>query len=256
MADLVNKNNLKPEIAPTLEALLEDVVSAVAPSGASVVSAVLYGSAATKDYVPGKSDINVYIVFDRIDLPLLQALRPVYAKYFKKLKSNPVTLDDEYITDSQDVFPMEFLEWKEKSVVFFGEDPLSGLNISGENLRLQIEQNLRGKKLRLIQSYFEMDPKRRQLQPFLLGTLPNFIVVARNVLRLLDAAVASDIYTMLGALERLSAIEMPTFKRLVRIKYENLKVGDAEIEIMFKDFIAEIDRLIIFIDKFNTGGAK
>ena len=253
MADLINKEKIKHGLEPALDALLNDSLAAAGPKGATLISAALYGSAATQDYSAGRSDVNVFFVFDRIALPLLQALRDVFKKHFKRLRSNPVVLDAEYFEDSRDVFPMEFLEWKEKSIVFFGEDLLKDLEISGGNLRLEIEENLRGKRMRLIQSYFEMDPRRRQLQPFLLGTLPNFIVVGRNILRLMDAAVSEDVNSMLGALERKAGVEMPTFKRLVRVKHENLKVGAAEIEIMFKEFLVEIDRLIVFIDKFKAG---
>ena len=252
MAELLNKDRIKNVLHPILQPLLDDTLAAA--SGATLQSAVLYGSAVNADYAHGRSDINVYFVFDRVDLPLLKSLRDVFKKHYKKMRSNPVTLDEEYIKDSTDVFPMEFLEWKEQSVVIYGTDPLHAMDISPENLRLQIEQNLRGKRLRLIQSFFEMDPRKNQLLPFLLSTLPNFVVVARNILRLLDAAVTSDKLGMISALERKACLELKAFKRLLLIKKDKMRLGAEEAEIMFKQFLGEIDSLIAFIDKYIAGG--
>jgi len=254
MAGLLNSDKIKSSIATLLQALLDDVLPAVQNAGCSLKSAVLYGSAVTADYVPGRSDINVYLVADCLTLPLLKALHPVFKKHFKKLKANPVVVDQEYIADSTDVFPMEFLEWKEQSLVLYGEDPMQGIEINAENLRLEIEENLRGKKLRLIQSYFELDPRKKQLQPFLMSVLPNFVVVARNILRLLDLAVTSDKISMVTALERKTKLELKAFKRLLQLKQENMKLGADEAEIIFKQFLAEIDTLIEFVDKFIADG--
>jgi predicted nucleotidyltransferase len=254
MAELLNSDKIKSSVAPVLQGLLDDALPAVQSAGCRLESAVLFGSAASSDYAPGRSDINVYLVTDCLTLPLLKALNPVFKKHIKKLKSNPVVLDREYIAGSTDVFPMEFLEWKEQSIVFYGADPLENLEIGAENLRLSIEENLRGKRLRMIQSYFELDPRRRPMQPFLMSVLPNFLVVARNILRLLDVAVSSDKAAMIGALERKSGVELKAFKRLLRIRQDGMKAGADEAEILFKQFLAEIDALIGFIDQFKTSG--
>jgi predicted nucleotidyltransferase len=255
MAELINNEQIKKPIAPVLSALLDDTLAAASSAGVSLKSAVLYGSAATRDYNPNRSDINVFLVFDKVSLELLKSLRGVFTKHFKQMKSNPVVLDAEYIAGSTDVFPMEFLEWKENSMVFYGEDPLEHIEISSENLRLSIEANLRGKRLRLIQSFFEFDPKKKQFQPFLLSTLPNFLVVSRNILRLLGVAVSSDRASMLDVLERKSGVELKAFKRLAVIKADNVKLGQDALETMFKQFLGEIDALIVFIDTFDTGKA-
>lgn len=252
MAELLNKERIKSVLHPILQPLLDDTLAAA--SGAALQSAVLYGSAVAADYAHGRSDINVYFVFDKVDLPLLKSLRDVFKKHYKKMRSNPVTLDEEYIKDSTDVFPMEFLEWKENGLVFYGRDPLAALEISSANLRLSIEQNLRGKRLRMVQSFFEMDPRRGRMMPFLFSVLPNFVVVARNMLRLMDVAVTSDKSAMLGALERKTGVELTAFKRLIQVKADDLRVGTAEAEIMFKQFLEEIDALIMFIDRFDAGG--
>ena len=254
MASLINTDQIKTSLTPLVQGLVDDALTATQSSGATLLSVVLYGSAVTPDFIPGQSDVNIYLVVDTVSLPLLKSLHSVFKKHFKNLKSNPVVVDQEYIKDSTDVFPMEFLEWKEQSVVVYGADPLQGLDISPENLRLEIEENLRGKRLRLIQSFFEMDPRKKQLQPFLQSTLPNFIVVARNILRLLDAAVTSDKVAMITALERKAGLELKAFKRLLQIKKDKMKLGADEAEIIFKQFLGEIDTLIAFVDKFNAGG--
>ena len=252
MAQLQNIDHIKEPLRPILSDLLDETIGAASGAGAKLHSAVLYGSAATRQYQHGRSDVNVYMVFDTVNIDLLKALRGVFRKHFKKLKANPVVLDDEYFKGSTDVFPMEFLEWQEKSIVFHGGDLLRDLNISLENLRLSIELNLRGKRMRLIQSYFEFDPRKGRFMQFLLSTLPDFTVACRNLLRLMDAAVTADVADMLSTLERKSDVELKTLKRLVQMKQDNMKVGASEADILFKQFLAELDRLIAFVDSFNA----
>jgi len=253
MPALLNQEKLNQTIVPVLSALLDDTLSASAPAGVKLVSAVLYGSATGRDYNPSRSDINVFMVFDRVNIDLLASMREVFARHFKKLKTNPVVLDTEYMSDSLDVFPMEFLEWKERSIVLYGEDPLGNVIISDANLRISLEQNLRGKRLRLIQSYFEFDPRSKKFLPFLLSTLPNFVVVSRNILRLVGADVPMDAIGMIESLEKRTGVQAVSFKRLVQIKIQGIKLGEKETDMLFKHFLSEIDALIAFVDSFDSG---
>lgn len=251
-----NEGLLRPFLVPILNALLDDTLTAADKTECSLVSAALYGSAAGGDFVEKKSDVNVLLIFDRVDLDLLNALRAVFKKHFPKLKAYPVVTDREYIIDSTDVFPMEFLEWKERNILIYGDDLLKDVEISLKNLRLEIEENLRGKKLRLIQSYFEIPPGKGRIQDFIEATMPNFIVAFRNLLRLSNAPIPEDTQGVFREVGRLAGVRLSNFNRLHHIKSQGLRIKPPETEILFKGYLQEIDAIIEYVDGFDSNSNR
>jgi len=252
MAALKNTDRIRAEAAPVLESLIGDTLSAAGGAGRTLQAAVVFGSATGKHYIHGKSDINIFMVFDKVDMTLLKALTPVFNRNFKKLRARPVVVDSEFIDSSTDVFPMEFLEWKEGSVAVYGDNPLDSAEISQQNLRLEIEENLRGKRLRLIQSYFEIGGGPAQFRRFLDGTLPNFTTVFRNILRLTGTAPERDPDALMKAVEDKTGVKLDAFRRLLNCKRQGGKLSGAEIDSLFSGYIEELDALTRFIDGFGT----
>lgn len=253
MAALLNESRLKPFLVPILGELIDDVAAA-ASGRAALECAALFGSGVTADFVPKKSNVNVLLVFDSAGFDLLAALKPVFKKHNPKLKANPVVIDREYIANSTDVFPMEFLEWKERHVVIFGEDLISGIDVSTANLRREIEENLRGKKLRLMQSFFEIPVEKGKIQDFLEFTLPNFTVVFRNIIRLTGATPSQDTAEVFREAAKITGAHLSTFIRLRQIKTQSLRIKPPETELLFKGVLAEVDSVIRWIDKYDPTG--
>ena len=252
MAKLENEEKIRKELAPVLSSLIDDTLKAGGVAGLELESAVLFGSAVGKSYVPKKSDVNIFMVFDRTDVALLKELTPIFRRYYKKLKAYPVVIDRDFIENSRDVFPMEFLEWKERSVVFFGKDPLEGVDISLDNLRLQIEENLRGKRMKLIQSFFDLDPKRGKLQEFIEDTLPNFLTVLRNILRLMCETPHRETQAVLDTVEEKTGVSLTNMRRFYCMKTDGVKIDRQESEILFKGMLDELAELTKVIDRFDT----
>lgn len=255
MAELKNKSHIKRDLAGALSPLLDDALAAAAGTGANLLCAALYGSAAARDFSPGRSDINVFLVFDKSDVALMRALRAAFKKHGKKLKSNPVVIDLKTIEGSAAVFPMEFLEWKERSLVFYGENPLDEMEIPTGRMGLLIEESLRGKRLRLAQAYMETELNAARLQAFMTAALPGLVVVCRNIMRMQGAAALSDIFSMLGALESKCGCELSTIKRLLRLKGDSIRVGGKELDLMFKELLAEIGGLADYVGGLNADDA-
>jgi hypothetical protein len=177
----------------------------------------------------------------------------VFNRHLKKLRARPVVIDSEFMFDASDVFPMEFLEWKESSIAFHGENPLNGLEISKQNLRLEIEENLRGKGLRLTQSYFEVGGNTNQFRDFLESTLPNFLTVFRNILRLAGQAPEYDPEKLMKAVEMLTGIDMTGFRRLIQSRAGAMKLTAGELETVFHAYLEELDKITEYTDSFDAG---
>jgi predicted nucleotidyltransferase len=252
MANLKNSEKIRPELVPILSALTDDASRAAAAAGRSLVAAALFGSATGPRYRPGKSDVNVFLVFDQVDMALLKALLPVFNRHLKKLRSRPVVVDSEFMFDASDTFPMEFLEWKESSISFFGTSPLDAADISRQNLRLEIEENLRGKRLRLVQSYFEVGGNAARFLEFLESTLPNFLTVFRNVLRLAGDAPEYEPEKLMKAIELRTGIDLTGFRRLIQSKACMMKITAGELDTVFHAYLEELDKITEYIDSFDA----
>ena len=256
MTALVKTDGIRKELAAMLGPLAEQTIEAARSAGKTLDAAVLFGSAAGPSYVPGKSDVNIFMVFDIVDVALLNALRPVFDRWMKKLRARPVVTDRAFISGSADVFPMEFLEWKERSVAFYGENPAGKIPISLQNLRLQIEENLRGKRLRLIQASLEIGSKPAKFQPFLESTLSTFATIFRNILRLAGspAAGAGDPDSVIAGVESLAGFKLSAFRELAAMKKSKTKAPAGKLETVFQSYLTELDSLTEFVDKMEVGG--
>ncbi len=252
MAELRNKDKIRSELVPVIQALIDDTFSAAQKAGRSLRAAVMFGSVTGKDFIPGKSDVNIFMVFDATDINLLDALRPVFDRHFKKLKARPVVVDSDFVGNSSDVFPMEFLEWKERSLAVFGENPLDAIEISFANLRHQIEENIRGKRLRLVQSYFEIGPKPAKLQPFIEETLPNFLAVFGNIVRLAGRTPQRDAGLLFDEVERVSGVTLKSIRELQNVKKGRTRLREDELKRLFEGYIAELKQLILYVDKIEA----
>ena len=77
-------------------------------SDLGVKSITLYGSAARDDYRPGKSDINLLVVLERIDVTILRSVLDPVARG-RRYGIAPFFITEVNLRSSADVFPVKFL---------------------------------------------------------------------------------------------------------------------------------------------------
>jgi hypothetical protein len=118
-----------------------------------LISMAVVGSAVTKDYLPGRSDINSVVILKDVKVAHLHAIAPLGRKYGKRGVAAPTILTPTYIETSRDVFALEFLNLRMAHKTVYGEDLLSTLEVKPEDLRLQVERNLKTLLIRLRQGF-------------------------------------------------------------------------------------------------------
>lgn len=129
--------NLQADIAARYQPFLEFVL---AQQQKKIHSVYMVGSALTADYDPKSSDINSVIVLHKMDFKFLELLAPVGKKFGKKQVAAPLIMTPAYIEDSQDVFPIEFLNIQLNHHTVWGEDIFKALKIRKSDLRHQCER--------------------------------------------------------------------------------------------------------------------
>jgi predicted nucleotidyltransferase len=213
--------------------------------GSDLVSVILFGSAAGGDFNPEKSDINLLIVLTSMDIELISRSADIQIKYLRKRFSKPLFMDKEYIASSCDSYPMEFFDMKERYEVLAGEDVLSSVLPGIDHLRLQVERELKGKWLHLLDEYTFACKNRKQLVQLTQLSLRAFAPVFRALLKLKDTPVPVAKKELLFAVESVYSIDNRPFQNMEEI----CKTGNfAELKTKFTDYSRAVKKLIDAIE--------
>lgn len=217
--------------------------------GDDLISLVLIGSAAAGDFVPDASDVNLLAVVKRTGLDTLDAVRRAHLRLTRYRVSVPVLMTPEDLTRSHDVFPIEFLEMKEKRRVLSGPDMLARMKVGLQNLRHECEHELRGRLIRLRESYLELGDRPGRLRPLLSAAHAANLPAFRTALRLkrIDPPTAKA-----EVLERLAAVyhlDRTPFDRLQALRRGQLRLGRAGLRGLFAAYLLEIEKLVRVLDR-------
>lgn len=110
----------------------------------NLCSIVLYGSAASGNYLAGVSDINILIILYESNPAQIFQFGGSAKTQIIKGRITPQILTKEEFLGSSDIFPLEYIDLKTTRKILFGEDVVENLKIASSNLRHQTESMLRG----------------------------------------------------------------------------------------------------------------
>ncbi len=215
--------------------------------GEKLISCYLYGSAVTSAYVPGVSDLNFLIVLRVVNINDLKVYSKIFRKWQRKKVSPPIIVTPEYIYNSLDVFPLEFSEIKENHLLVYGEDIIKKVEIPPENLRLQVESELKGKLLKFRQGMIFLSNDTSEYREFFLRIVGTFVPVFRGVLRLFGEKPPFEFVEIADRLSRLTGFDRKILNKAWEIK-RGAPVSHDDIRNLLFDFHEEIEKLTGLVD--------
>jgi hypothetical protein len=240
--------NLDPKDRASLVAFASEVRGI---HGDAVVAVTLTGEAASAGYRPRKTPLTTVVVLEKVDADALRRTRPRLRAWRRRRIPTPLMMDPLYIQSALDVFPLEFLEIGDHHQSLWGSsDPFENLAVDLSHLRLQVEEQLRGKMLHLWEAYLEAGASRRALRRLLLETMPGFAMILRGLLRLhqgeADGAEARPdaCEALLAAVERAFGVALPTFHRLETVRQGQASLASGELEACFDGYLGEVRTLV------------
>ena len=216
--------------------------------GRNLKSIVLYGSAAAAEQVDEARPKRVLVVLDRITPADLKAAHSVAEWWKEEGNPVPVYFTSEEIADSSDVFPIEFLDMSRVRRLLHGTDPFDGLEISSQNLRHQLEYELRAKLLRLRRLYIPASRNANQLARLMADSLDNFTVLFRHVLSLRGKEAPLNKQACVIALSEELALDQPTFQRVFEYASDEQVWLEWETNQVFGKYLDQIERVIEAVD--------
>jgi predicted nucleotidyltransferase len=217
--------------------------------GDDLISIILFGSGATGEYVPGKSDLNFLVVLtDDSVSSLKRALKPA-ARWRKRMVNTPLFMTPEYIASSLDSYPVEFLDMKANYQVVYGEDVLENLRFQPAEVRVQCERELKGKLLHLRQAYLESEEKAKRLREIINASITTFISIFQGLLYLRRAPIPRTRKEIIQQVAAEFQISADVFLRLLEIRKGTVKISARELSEVFGNYIGEIEALSDSVDK-------
>lgn len=217
--------------------------------GENMEGLMIYGSAAIGDYMPGVSDINLLIILKRVNVLVLNTMREFMKKTGRVLMTPPLIMTKEYIRSSADVFPIEFLEIQEKHRALLGEDVFAGLKISTVNLRHECEHELKGRLLRIRQSYLETRDSARDLRQMLISAHNANFPAFRAALRLKEVKPPLKKEEVTAALAVHFELDAELFHTVKRLRLREIKLNVLTLCSLIERYLIEVERLATIVDR-------
>ncbi len=230
----------------TPEQLAERLKTAL-PSALRAV--VLYGSAATGDHIAGRSDYNVLVVASPLGKAELDALAPAAQEWARDGHRPPLLFTPAQLAASADSFPIEILDIQKCHRLLFREDPLAGVHVAFENLRLELERELKAKLLHLRESYLLAAGKPKRVAELLAASLSSFLVLFRAALRLYQDEVPMPKLEALRALATHLGFDPQVFLTIQQLKEGKLKARDVSPPDLFAQYLAAVEAIVEAVDR-------
>ncbi|MBN1600345.1 MAG: hypothetical protein JW915_01995 [Chitinispirillaceae bacterium] len=213
--------------------------------GKDLVSIILYGSGAGGDFDPRKSDVNLLIVLTSMDVELIAKSSEIQSRYLRERFSIPLFMNKKYIEQSLDSYPVEFLNLKGCYRVLYGEDVFESLSIESDHLRLQIERELKGKWLHLLQEFPYARKNRKNLLELARLSLKAYAPVFRAMLHIKGVEIPLKRNELLKEIESAYTI---SDQSLSKISESFTTINLPEMEKRFVAYAKALESLINTIE--------
>ncbi len=231
-----------------LEAFVEDLKTT---HGSNLVSVILYGSAATNDVHEEISDYDLLVVLHRITPEDLQLAHAAVREWQKMGHLPPIYFTASELKDSADVFPIDFHQMENGRVVLFGEDVLADVKITDQNLRHQIEYELRGRLTRLRKLYIVNCTSSEKILELMVKSLSSFTTLFRASLILQKISPPVKKREIIEMTAKEFQINKEPFLEILRIREEGFekKLDEVLVNKIFASYLSEIESFTEKIDK-------
>lgn len=233
------------------EALIDDLK---ASHGKNLAAVILYGSAATGDFVPHRSDYNLLVALNEITPKDLRNAHACMREWAKMGHPIPVYFTVAELQTAADVFPIEFHNMERSRKVLYGADVLANIVISDRFLRHQTEYELRSKLIRLRRHYIPASVSVEGLVNLMAESLSSFATLFRAVLMLFGLEPPVTKREIVALTAQHLKTDGSAFEKIFNIRENNFArtLDEREANLLFGDYMREIENVIAAVDNLKT----
>jgi hypothetical protein len=217
--------------------------------GQRLISAVLYGSAATGDFHACFSDLNVLCILSEITPQVLAAAGDLFRWWRELGNPSPLLLTEGEMAASTDCFAIEFHDIHAHHRLLDGRDVLSALVLDDSFYRAQVEHDLRAKLLRLRQKAAGVMHDSGLLRALLLDSVSNFLVLFRHALALHGAGSPTHQRETLDLARARFGFDPAPFDQLLGVREGRVKPRDVDPAALLGPYLSGISTVIEAVDR-------
>jgi hypothetical protein len=177
-----NRRQAGARIMKVEEHLTELVTRLKKAAESNLLSVTLYGSAATDEFHPKHSDLNVLCILRDLSQEELSKLHDASNWWAKKGHPAPLFFTLNELHHSADIFAIELLDIKAVRRILYGEDVIASLHVPMDLHRQHVERELRNNTLRLRQYYVRHPADSRKTLQLMLSSISTFVALFRHAL--------------------------------------------------------------------------
>jgi hypothetical protein len=217
-------------------------------------SVILYGSGAGHDFSKTFSDYNLIVILKDVAPGELEKSNRLTRKWMRKGNPAPHFFDEHHIQTSRDVFPLEFIDIRDRHQVLMGRNPFATIVIEPVNLRHQCESELKGKLLHL-RSYFNANCHRpKRIAHIMVSSFSSFNAVFRGVLTLMGQTPPQHRRDVVELLATHLDFNPGVFLDIINIRDGNISAPRRRAALeSFEEYLTALASITTYVDKLGEG---
>jgi hypothetical protein len=223
--------------------------------GENLVAFCLYGPAVRHDTREEDREATTLLIVRDVAPAALRPIEAAIAAWSKRGNPPPLIFAEDGWRNSADVFPIEIEDMREAHLLVRGRDPFGWVPTTKEDLRRELEREMRGKLLRLRTEFVAAAPHGKALGELLLDSAATFFVLFRAVLRLTDRDPPQTPRTLVQEVAEVAGLEAAAFDwvldRIVGHNVQALRAYDP----VGDHYLEQLERLNRFVDAFEPASS-
>lgn len=240
---------MAPEKAIPEKQINEFVSRLQKAAGDNLESVILYGSAASGEYDPEYSNINLLAVLKDTALPKLLLLAPAVGAWTKQKHPAPLMITRDELERSSDVFSIELLDIRRQHRVLYGTDLVANLQIPMHLHRAQIEYELREKLILLRQRLLMEAPNEKGIWNVLLRSVPAFATLFRHALIAQGQPAPATKREAVKALAGALGFDGTAIERLLDVREHRADRKQFRAEEIAAQYVAAVEQVTGAVDR-------
>lgn len=210
----MNLNDAPETVRPAIQTLattLHDV------AGNNLLGLTAYGAVLTEQFDPANMNVTSVAVLGKIDLNTLRSLAAQGLSLGKQRVTAPLVMTPDYIADSLDSFPLEFIEIHQNRLTVVGQDFFKDVAPQPEHVRLQCEREFKRILIRVRQGVLAAAGNEQTLGHLLADIGEHALRTIRGLLWLKGRTDFIPASAVLDTIEQLADHKYPGLRNIQRI---------------------------------------
>jgi hypothetical protein len=203
----------------------------------NLLSVILYGSAATDEFHPKHSDLNVLCILRDLSREELSKLHAPSTWWTKKGHPAPLFFTLDELQHSADIFAIELLDIKAARRILYGEDVIASLNVPMDLHRLHVEREMRNNTLRLRQYYVRQGTDSRKTLQLMVSSISTFVALFRHTLIALGEEPPATKRATVDRAGSLLGFDPSPFQTVLDIREGRKRERDVEAQATFDKYL-------------------